>query len=190
MPLNMPFRNAKDALMFQLHVYRHARKAIVENTMKSVLDIGCGNPQKLRAFIYPFIDDITGVDLPEIIDQIKMEFGTWIECDLNKDDLDLDRDFDVIIAADVIEHLESPKNLFRMLKRHANSETMIIISTPEKVTTEGNNPSHHREYEKDELNNILEASGFEIKNVQSIKETRSKTPYISNMFTCFIKATK
>jgi len=189
MSINMEFSDDKRALLFQLHVYRHARKAVVDNGLMSVLDIGCGNPQKLRAYIYPFVDDIVGIDLPEITSQIKMEFGRWIGCDLNNEELDLDRKFDLIIAADVIEHLESPKNLFKIIKTHANSETIIVISTPEKASIKTENTSHHREYEKDELVNILEASGFEIKNSQAIKEPGSKIPYMSNMFTCFVKAT-
>ena len=188
MSTNMKFRDDKTALQFQIHVYKHVRKAVVDNGLTSVLDIGCGNPQKLRAFIHPFIDDIVGVDRPEIINQIKMDFGKWVECDLNKDELDLDRDFDLIVAADIIEHLESPKNLFKLIKTHADSETIIVISTPEKTSLKTTNSTHHREYEKDELKNILEASGFEIKNIQSIKETGAKIPYTSNMFTCFIKA--
>ena len=188
MTSNMPFRRSKDALLYQRHVYQYARRVVVGNGAKTILDIGCGNPQKLKAFILPFTDEITGVDLPEIVDAIDVDFGTWIGCDLNTNRLRLRRKYDLIIAADVIEHLKSPKCLIRVIKDHANKKTVIVISTPEKRSVKVRNASHHREYERDELVNILKASGLDVINVKSVIEEQTKYPYVSNMFICFSRA--
>lgn len=185
MALNMAFRSSGGALTYQQHVYQYARRAVVVNGARSILDIGCGNPQKLKAFILPFTNDITGVDLPEIVEMIDVGFGKWIGCDLNDGRLRLRRKYDLIIAADVIEHLKSPKWLIRAIKDHANKRTIIVISTPEKKSIKVSNAAHYREYERDELVNILRASGLDVVNVKSVEEEKTKYPYISNMFICF-----
>ena len=100
------YRHNDNAFVFQIPVYTYARDFVLELGVKSVLDVGCGNPQKLKAYILPFVDDITGIDLPDVVKQITETFGDWIGFDVDGDDkIDLDPIFNFIIVADVIEHL-------------------------------------------------------------------------------------
>ena len=186
MPEVMLFRSDQSAMNFQLHVYQAARRAVIEEDLNSVLDIGCGNPQKLRAYLYPFVDDIVGLDLPEIIDQIDVNFGRWIACDIERDYTSLYQKFNLIIAADVIEHLDNPDKLFDLIKTHASSETIILFSTPERVSSTPINPCHHKEYTKDEMISVLKDANFNVEASMSYHEKKCIDPYISNMFVCLI----
>lgn len=184
------FKHNRQAYDFQIPVYIDAREFMIELKIKSVLDIGCGNPQKLKAYIHPFIDDIVGLDLQAVVDQIKEACGTWIGCDLNDGDIDLKRSFGLIIVADVIEHLKNPTGLFDVIKRHADDSTVIIISTPEKasiqVNTEINphNTCHETEYTKDEMQTMINQNGLCVINIKSYTERHASPQYLNNMFLC------
>ncbi len=183
----MPFHNAETALLYQLPVYQAVRRCILEHRCNSVLDIGCGNPQKLRAYVYPFVDRIVGVDLFEIINKISVEFGTWISCDLEKDKLELEEKFDIIVVADVIEHIKNVKNLFDIIKRHAHKGTFILISTPNRVGDGSDNLYHVKEYIKDEFIFILEDNKLNVKLTTSYTERNGKQDYINNFSVCLME---
>lgn len=178
------FRFGRDAFRFQLPVYVYARELIVELGIKSVLDVGCGNPQKLKAYIYPFVDDLVGLDLQEVIDRIETPCGDWIGCDLNEDGIDLRRIFGLIIAADVIEHLRNPSMMLSVIKRHADDSTIILISTPEKSSVRTSNLDHVTEYTGDELVKMLEANDLNVRWSKSYTERNAVPHYISNVFLC------
>lgn len=184
------FNHDFQAFAFQIPVYADARAFIVELGIKSVLDIGCGNPQKLKAYMHPFIDDIVGLDLQDVVDKIKETCGTWIGCDLNDGDVDLKRTFGLIIAADVIEHLKNRIGLFDVIKRHADDSTIIIISTPEKASIQANtginphNLNHEIEYTKNEMQTMIKQNGLNVVNVKSYVERNATLQYTSNMFLC------
>jgi len=180
------YRCDTDACIWQVPVYRAVRVNLVGNGLTSVLDLGCGNPQKLRAFIWPFIDDIVGVDLPDVIKRFEMPFGRWVEEDLEKGDLNLNRTFDIVMCADVIEHLNRVDKLFDVIKRHSNEETLVVISTPDKRSTVGHpkNKSHVKEYTEDEMRSLLEKAGFIVEKVDHHYEPNATLSYVDNVFVC------
>jgi len=178
------FRRNDEAFLYQTPVYVDARQFIIELGIKSVLDVGCGNPQKLKAYIYPFVDNIVGLDLQEVVDQIEETCGTWIGCDLNDGDIDLKRIFGLIIAADVIEHLKKPIKMLNLIKQHADENTIILISTPEKTKYYPNNLSHETTYTGVEMITMLNENGLHVEQTKSYVEKNSKPRYVSNMFLC------
>lgn len=181
------FRRKADAFVFQTPVYVNARNFIIELGIKSVLDIGCGNPQKLKAYIYPFADDIVGIDLQEVVDQIDETFGHWYGFDLNEDSdsIRFDKVFGLIIAADVVEHLRRPEKMLELIRAHADEDTIIFISTPEKVLNRPfENTSHEQEYSKDEMIKMLADGGLRIESLKIYMERNTANPYRNNMFLC------
>ena len=179
----------QNAGIFQQDVYRFAADLALK---KSVLDIGCSYPKKLEKFILPVTKDITGIDLPEIIDWIKedVQWGQWIACDIEKESLDLDKKFDLIICADVVEHLDNPNVLMEMIKKHSNEKTLIVISTPDGNTTlkQNNgkpaNIQHKQEWGRDEFKAYLQSSGLDILESRYVIEQQIKPVYICNYFLC------
>jgi len=178
------FRRGLNAFLFQVPVYQSARSLVAALRINSVLDVGCGNPQKLKAYLYPFMEDIFGIDLPDVINMINEPFGTWVECDFNKSEIDLERSFGMIIAADVIEHIEDPTKMLNTIKTHADDDTIIIISTPEKVGDVPKNESHVKEYTREEAAELLEKNSLHVEYNKPYIEVRAIPQYINNMFIC------
>jgi len=120
--------------VYQVEVYKFAKKLIKSHSLKSVLDLGCGLGLKLKAFVAPVCNNIVGIDRRKAIEFCQKEhsFGRWYVDDIENSRLKLKKKFELIISADVIEHLVDPDHLLNYIKRHADKDTLIIISTPER----------------------------------------------------------
>ncbi len=177
------------ALRFQNSIYCGARELILEMNFKSILDIGCGCPQKLKAYIFPVSNDVTGIDMldAENFDEYNM---TYYKEDFNTSKLDLGRKFDLIICTDVIEHIRMTHNLLDLIKRHMSSETSLVISTPDVDSYHLVEPNkgHVHFWGKDEFVDLLKSFGFDVLSSEAKKEClvgNLKASYNSNI--CFCK---
>jgi len=146
-------------LCYQLHTYLKAQQLIAEGDVKSVLDIGCGNAGKLYAFIYPMVEDITGVDSEAVLVKTEKPFGTWIAADLNKP-LQLNRKADLIICADCIEHILFTDIFLGSIRALAAGK--VIFSTPNRLSVVRQSLAHRHMWSEDEFVSVLERYGFEI----------------------------
>ncbi len=157
---------------YQYEVYIFARKIIKKYDLKNILDIGCGIGTKLREIIYPVCEDIIGIDSSsDSINICKREypFGQWFIDDIEDKKINLYRKFDTIISSDVIEHLVNPDKLLSYIREFSNSDTFIILSTPERDLERGKmsngppvNRSHVREWNQMEFNKYIKNRGFDI----------------------------
>ena len=93
----------------------------------SVIDIGCG-----EGFVINYLDlpDITGVDISR--DALRIAKDKTQKCNLctgNVYDLSFKKDsFDLVIAAEVLEHLEKPDSALQEIRRI--SKNYCIFSVP------------------------------------------------------------
>ena len=161
----------ENAEIYQYDVYLSAKQIIERFHLSSVLDIGCGYGTKLVTVIHPICGDITGIDVEVAIKVCtnKYGFGNWYVDNIENPKLGLNKKFDLIIAADVIEHLVNPDALIEYIKRFLHDETFIIISTPERDLVRGKgdlgapqNPAHVREWNRYEFRKYLEFRGFSV----------------------------
>jgi len=159
------------SMVYQYEVYKYASRLIRKYKLRNVLDIGCGHGMKLKKLILPVCQDITGIDEVSTISWCKQHhnFGTWCADNLEDAKVDLERTFDLIVAADVIEHLVNPDKLLEAIKRFASRDTFIILSTPERDATRGKddmgpplNPLHAREWNFDEFRKYIEHRRFRV----------------------------
>jgi 2-polyprenyl-6-hydroxyphenyl methylase/3-demethylubiquinone-9 3-methyltransferase len=125
--------------VYQAHVYNWAAQLISAQHLTSVLDVGCGTGLKLAAFIHPVCADIQGIDQPAGIRVARRleSPGLYSEVDLESASIDLHRTFDLILCADVIEHLLDPDPMIEMIKRHSDNRTCIVLSTPDRERLHG-----------------------------------------------------
>lgn len=158
------------ARYYQYHVYQHARLLIDRYRLTSVLDIGCGPALKLTEIVAPVCRDITGLDDERIIRFCRetAQAGEYVSFDIERQPLPLERRFDLILSADVIEHLVDPDKLLTAIKQAAHRGSYIVLSTPERGALRG--PScagspkavHVREWAFDEFARYLRSRGFKI----------------------------
>lgn len=161
-----------DSLTWQAPVYEAAKEIVKMRGIESVLDLGCGNPIKLK----DINASIVGVDFPEKIEaisRVKVE-GEWIGRDLNYE-FDLERKFGLIIAADVIEHLNAMKTFFSIVKKHLAEDGVLLLSSPEASSTSGRNLLHVQEFTIEELTGMIGAHGFAVIEVSSYENHQYKT---------------
>lgn len=170
---------AEDAQRYQVDVYRHAGVIARELGLPSTLDLGCGLPDKLIEHVAPHCRRVTGVDgWQETIAACRDAYpaGDWIAGDIEDPSLGLPGPFDLVIAADVIEHLFDPDSLLRLIARVSHRGTRVVLSTPERDLRRGvadtgppANPAHVREWNAVELRAYLEMRGFTVRDARIVR---------------------
>jgi glycosyltransferase involved in cell wall biosynthesis/2-polyprenyl-3-methyl-5-hydroxy-6-metoxy-1,4-benzoquinol methylase len=169
-----------DDVMWQPDVYTEARLLADRYGIKRIVDVGCGNGEKL---IHNFPAEqfhTVGLDFHGSLELVTSAFpqARWVECDLNSTaDLagffgELNPDEPVLmILSDVIEHIPDPRLLLAQLRTVLlqNVTNRLVLSTPDRVLldykTYGNAPdnlAHVREWTHEELANFCLAGGFQI----------------------------
>lgn len=141
---------------WQREVYEAARELMLEHDLSTVADVGCGSAYKLVHILGEF--ETTGIDLPETIDFVRKKYPdrNWISGSF--DDVDIPP-ADVVVCADVVEHVADPDALMRYLQRLTKG--FLVLSTPDRHLVHGRrnlhrygppeNPAHVREWSFDEL---------------------------------------
>jgi Methyltransferase domain len=157
------FDDTEHAAEWQKEVYRFAREVFDEHALKTVCDLGCGSAYKLIRY---FGDrHIVGMDVAKTCEWLREEYPqhTWIELDFEATP---PLKADLVIAADVVEHLLDPDLLLSYIA--ALSPEYIILSTPDRNllragTHNGppHNPSHIREWSFAEFEAYV-SSRFEV----------------------------
>ena len=107
---------------------------IPKNENNRILEIGAGTCNTLIEIKkLKLAKEVVGVELMKLTDsqQENSEIDRLIIGDIENIELDLPKDyFDVIICADVLEHLIDPWNTMKKLHKHLKQNGVIIISIP------------------------------------------------------------
>jgi len=172
---------------------------------KKVLHLGCTNwPYTLEAIdagtllhkdlaevsseLYGFDFDQEGIDV-----LASNGFNHLYRADLEKlDEIDLSESFDVIIAGEMIEHLNNPGLFLSGIKRFMNRDTKLVITTinaysgmrflvyglrGQKGKVEPVHPDHVAYYSYSTLKLLLERHGFEIADFMYYDLGEEHRPY-------------
>ena len=65
--------------------------------------------------------------------------------------------FELVVSFQVIEHLEDPRDYVNALAELLHPEGVALVTTPNRLTSDGVNPYHVHEYVADELGECLHA---------------------------------
>jgi len=131
---------------------------------------------------------VVGLDyLKDEVDEIRQTVGCECvvgDC-LDLDEVDLDETFDVIVCGELIEHLESPRDMLDGLRRFCSADSIVIITTPNPwdrkwiaKTRSGIderiwlNPEHVCWFSMETLRNILTRCGYEVIRAERSFEER------------------
>jgi len=102
---------------------------LIGDEPRTVLDIGCGQGE-LAFLAKKRGHRVTGLDLYPP----KFELDEFIQGDISEGlTVAADRQFDVIVLADVLEHMSDPLSLLREAKRHLKPRGRLLVSVPNAV---------------------------------------------------------
>jgi 2-polyprenyl-3-methyl-5-hydroxy-6-metoxy-1,4-benzoquinol methylase len=157
---------------FQWHVYEMALDLLKQKPLGSrrVADVGCGTGWKAMNVLKPAADEIVGFDQPTLAAWIRKNFPSlkFVSIDLDNPDYDGGDAFDLVICADVIEHLVDPDSCMQLISKLTKPDGVIVISTPERDVEHGINCMesshlmHVREWNTAELKAYVESHGLKV----------------------------
>lgn len=153
-----PTKPTNNSERFQKEVYLKAKDIAEKNNWKKIMDIGTGAGYKLIKYFNDY--DTLGTDVTDTVNWLKEKYADkkW------SDSMAPQTGYDIIICADVIEHIVDPDSLLDMIEQ--SNAKQIIISTVDR-NLGGNqygppdNPHHCREWTFEEFFLYI-SSRFEI----------------------------
>jgi SAM-dependent methyltransferase len=166
---------------FQYDVYKLAARQLSDLDESRVLDVGCGPPLKLAELIGDLTTHVQLIDQPNTADLAAsiMPEARFAQADLETIDLDLGCRFDIVICADVIEHLLDPDPCIGFIRRHLKPSGRLFISTPERDVLQGRgcmhspHPMHVREWNRREFAQLLESRCFAVEKQLLLPQRRT-----------------
>ncbi|MCC6658000.1 MAG: class I SAM-dependent methyltransferase [Rhodocyclaceae bacterium] len=171
------------AATYQWDVYETAARLVRERHLKSLLDVGSGPPVKLKTLM-PSGLDICLVDQPNTAQHAAemLPAARFFAANLDRDLPAIGRTFDLVLSADVVEHLVDPDPCLDFMRRHLAPGGLLLISTPERDALRGRDcadcphPMHVREWSFREFGRFLSSRGLEILEQRRLPQQRSSTP--------------
>lgn len=120
---------------FDLEGNRSAsRVARLVGRNKSVLEVGCGPGSQSRVFKEKLGCGVVGIEIdPARAEKARAHCRAVHVANLETDDLTTilgDEKFDVVVCADVLEHLRTPGTLLRRLKDFLKADGYLVTSIP------------------------------------------------------------
>lgn len=147
--------------------YKKSLKYLEKDSL--VLDAGCGLGYGSDE-LAQHSSKVVAVDISQkAIDYSKRNYARnnlfYLREDLEKLDLSQFEQFDLITFFEVVEHLKKPEVALKILREHIKEEGYLLLSTPNSKCSRGGNPYHIKEYNLQELEELLLQNGFEIKRM-------------------------
>ena len=135
------------------------------NSSDSVVDLGCGNGALLEEIAARLPEArLAGVDLSsEQLRQNKERLPNidWYCADLQEQPSFAASTFNVVVASEVIEHLDKPLALLRHAFALAAADAMLIVTTQSgPVGATERSVGHQRHFTADELTALLRDAGW------------------------------
>lgn len=167
------FDDTQLTVLWQREVYESAQALMREHRLATVLDVGCGSGFKLVHILGEF--ETTGVDLAPTIEHVRRHYPDRNWVDGSFENIELPK-ADLVICADVLEHVADPDALMHFIVRHTRH--WVVLSTPDRDLLyprqagawfgPPDNPAHVREWRMGEFScyvgRFLEIDRHEISN--------------------------
>jgi SAM-dependent methyltransferase len=121
------FDDTSNTDAWQKEVYQYAAHIMELEGLSTVYDVGCGSAYKLINYLGKF--KTVGFDLPKTVKFLNRKYPdrSWFEIDFCGQNMP---EADLVICADVIEHVLDPDQLLARIAAVAGK--YIILSTPDR----------------------------------------------------------
>lgn len=129
---------------------------------KRVLDIACGSGYGSAILAEAGASEVMGMD--KSAEAVKTAVSVYSLNNLTYKEGDAenisasDKDFDVVVSLETVEHLSNQEKYIQELARVAKDEALVFISTPNKQVFGNKNPFHVKELTKSEFENLLKSA--------------------------------
>ncbi|MBK8399869.1 MAG: class I SAM-dependent methyltransferase [Propionivibrio sp.] len=168
------------ASSFQYDVYRMAVDLLRDRRRGTLLDVGSGPPLKLQELLPSTGIAVHLVDQPstESLAARLLPDASFTGANLESIEINLGKRFDVIVCADVIEHLIDPDSCLAFIRRHIRQDGIFLISTPERDLLRGPemtyspHPMHVREWNAREFAAFLGSRGWLVESQHVLPQQR------------------
>jgi 2-polyprenyl-3-methyl-5-hydroxy-6-metoxy-1,4-benzoquinol methylase len=159
--------NQSEQLIYSEHLVRYKLAARIV-AGKKVLDIACGTGYG-SAMLAEAGAEVLGADIsPETIHSDTEAYAgrnnlSFMLADVENLPTEWTGKFDIVVSLETIEHLKSPDQYLKNLKRVLKPGGLLLLSTPNIKVFGQQNPYHFHEYEEMELKNDLEQYFAQVK---------------------------
>lgn len=168
---------------FPFSSQKNVAEMVEEENPQSVLDLGCSDGF-LGSILRKKIKRIVGVDIKKI--GRSKYYSNIYQTDLNTSKFNFlaGEKFDIIILADILEHLKNPKLILLKCKKFLKRKGTIVISIPNmgffivkilrylniypKMENGIFDRTHLHEFTRESFRSLVESLGFEIVEVKSV----------------------
>ncbi|MBW2231206.1 MAG: class I SAM-dependent methyltransferase [Deltaproteobacteria bacterium] len=153
--------------------YAHATRLAQERTRGRILDLGCGTGYG-TAELAAALPGVFAVDRISPDPAARHARAHFIRADVGGIPLP-PASFDMVVSFQVIEHLEDPSVYLDTIARILRPDGLVLISTPNRLESDNENPFHVREYTADELALLLRIhfGDVEMLGVTATREPRA-----------------
>lgn len=145
----------------------------------------------LHGWLDDVCDSLTGVDIQE--DAVDWARRNGYDAHFgNVEDFDLGREFDVLVATDILEHVTSPGLMLDSARDHARPGAKLLLTTPRTHTLwnlaeelrGGIDPSdeHKMWYCRETLTRTLEMHGWNVEEYRAWGYDRRGTTALDSLF--------
>lgn len=113
-------------------IYAATNAAVLRHipTNATILDIGCGGGY-LSQQIKRKGNTLYGLDYAkEAVERAAKRIDHAVVCNMEKENIPWKEEFDVIVFADILEHLQHPQAAIKKARKQLKKEGIIIISLP------------------------------------------------------------
>ena len=143
--------------VFQRHLF--AYQTVLKNRMagKQVLELGCGEGYGME-MLSPQTDFYLAVDKKKPSSNSLSRNVVFQQCRLPDLTGIQSNSFDTVICFQVIEHIKNDNRLLGEIKRVLKPGGVLILTTPNKLTSLTRNPFHVREYPPQQMRSLI--SGY------------------------------
>jgi 2-polyprenyl-3-methyl-5-hydroxy-6-metoxy-1,4-benzoquinol methylase len=168
-------RHASDVSLglSDVRIYEAFEK-LVSPQAKNVLDFGAGRGEFAKRLAARFAE-VTAIDLMERPSHLPLQIQ-WIKADLNHELRGQDARYDLVVAVEVIEHLENPRAVVRTWHKLLRPGGRLLFSTPNNESVralahllarghyvefgDGSYPAHITALLKKDMERILREENF------------------------------
>src|SRR5690242_8171342 len=112
---------------WQREVYVAAAELMKKERLRTVYDVGCGSGYKLMRYLGDY--DTTGFDIEPTLSFLRKTYTDRKWRSVTFEDRDV-ASADLVVCADVIEHVDDPDALLAFLSRVAGR--YLVLSTPDR----------------------------------------------------------